>query len=52
MTALEKAIQGVIDAARATLMEQRREFVRGDIEDLDRLEDALSAYDIARAGST
>lgn len=29
-------------AARATLVEQRREFAYGDIEDLDRLEEALA----------
>jgi hypothetical protein len=31
----------VVEAAWATLNEQRREFVRGDLPDLDRLEDAL-----------
>lgn len=38
-------VQNVVDAARATLTEQRREFARGDIGDLDALEDALTALD-------
>lgn len=38
-------VQNVVDAARSTLTEQRREFARGDIGDLDALEDALTALD-------
>ena len=36
-------IQRLVAAAWATLMEQRREFARGEVEDLDKLEDALTA---------
>lgn len=38
-------------AARAewTLIEQRREFARGDLADLDKLEDALNAWKAERA---
>jgi hypothetical protein len=37
------AIDELKTAAHATLTEQRREFARGDIGDLDRLEDALAS---------
>lgn len=37
-------IETLVDAAQTTLTEQRREFARGDVEDLDRLEDAIAAY--------
>jgi len=36
-------IVNLVDVATATLNEQRREFARGDIADLDDLEDALAA---------
>ncbi len=38
-------VQELIDAARHTLTEQRREFAYGDVADLDRLEDALDAFE-------
>lgn len=43
----QQAIHALVTAARATLTEQRREFARGDVPDLDRLEDALKAFDLA-----
>ncbi len=38
------AYERVVQAARATLAEQRREFGRGEFADLDELEDALSNF--------
>lgn len=43
MTELE-LLREVATRAEATLLEQRREFARGDIGDLDALEDALNAW--------
>lgn len=37
-------IQTLVEAAQTTLTQQRREFARGDIEDLDALEDAIDAF--------
>ena len=42
------ALKKVADCARATLIEQRREFARGDVADLDELEDALLALERIR----
>lgn len=39
---LASDVDALIAAARETLTEQRREFARGDIPDLDALEDALN----------
>jgi hypothetical protein len=39
---LASDVEKLIQAARATLTEQRREFARGDVSDLDALEDAAS----------
>lgn len=36
-------LRRVAECAQHTLNEQRREFARGDISDLDELEDALEA---------
>jgi hypothetical protein len=40
---LASDVDKLIQAARATLCEQRREFARGDVADLDALEDALGS---------
>jgi hypothetical protein len=37
-------LRAVAEAAQVTLDEQRREFARGEIPDLDKLEDALNAW--------
>lgn len=37
-------LRRVAACAEATLTEQRREFARGDVSDLDALEDALNAW--------
>ena len=41
---LDCYVDPLIAAARATLAEQRREFKRGEIPDLDALEDALAPF--------
>lgn len=40
---LAPGVEALIHAAQATLTEQRREFARGEIADLDVLEDAINA---------
>lgn len=47
MTELE-ALREVAARAEFTLLEQRREFARGDIGDLDELEDALNVWKACR----
>ena len=48
--ALFNVFNRVAECARATLNEQRREFARGEISDLDDLEGALNALDEAMRG--
>jgi hypothetical protein len=43
-------LREVAACAEFTLIEQRREFARGDIGDLDELEDALNAWKQASQG--
>lgn len=46
-------LREVAACAEWTLIEQRREFARGDIADLDKLEDALNAWkESAKAGES
>ncbi len=42
-------LRDVAVRAECTLLEQRREFARGDFGDLDALEDALNAWKAERA---
>ena len=43
MTDIPEEIRELITAASGTLSEQRKEFARGELADLDRLEDAIEA---------
>lgn len=44
-------LRKVAVCAEFTLIEQRREFARGDFGDLDALEDALNAWEAARSAT-
>lgn len=45
-----EAASKVVDAAREVYNQERREFVRGELGDLDALEEALTAYDQTKEG--